>query len=212
MTVPYVDKPGQLLKITIAQAFAQKQVQECNWHLMASVTGGQDSRAAVGAKVNELFEALISPSMSATSTFLGTRVAVIDPVTPYSPVIVRAADHGGRSEILLPTQCRICISLKTDLAGRKFRGRVYGFTPTSNDITADSHPTSSYVQKWESFMDNFRVSLLELGTTWNLVIYHRVKIPKPYVDPTLVTAVKGQLLFATQRRGGDYGRENIDPW
>ena len=209
----YIDTVGDIIRVTVAASYPNKQVQECNWHCHCIASGGGDSRSAVAAQVNSLAAVHIYPTLMSTVKYLGCRVALVLSGTPYSPVIVDKDDPGtSTGNIQLPTQVRGVLKFRTALSGRAYRGRIYTFTPTSTWQDADGHPLDTYGVHWATILDQFRAGLSVGGSIWQLVIYHRLVVPKPFIQPTPVTQVINQTVWGTQRRSGDFGRPNLNPW
>ena len=211
--MPYQDVNGQVVKITIATQFnTQNQVQECNWHLVAGPGLGGDTRAMLAAQINSLVIARIIPHMHPKTTFLGTRLMPIHADAPYAPTIANSNTVGVEDAPQIPTQVRLVVSMRTALAGRKYRGRIYAFTPTIQAESSEGIPTSSFILAWTGFLDTFRAGLTVGSTTWNLCIYHPWRIPQPAIPVDLVTQVYSRGDWGTQRRSGDYGKTNVAPW
>lgn len=113
---------------------------------------------------------------------------------------------------MLPSQVRPLVQWKTALAGRAYRGRMFGFTPDTANQNANEHPTVFNSASWDALAARFVTGFVELGTTWTLVLWHRLRPPKPFIPPTPVVVGDATKRWATQRRSGDYGRLNPNPW
>jgi len=104
----------------------------------------------------------------------------------YSAVI--NATGTGTSE-LLPKQISLVATLRTLLAGRSYRGRVYvpGFTEVAN--SAGGVASATAVANAQSLVDAFRVNMLGDGYTMGVVSRYADKALRPVPIITDVTAV-----------------------
>ncbi|AXH79191.1 MAG: hypothetical protein [Circular genetic element sp.] len=180
---------------------------------MITTSGGGDSRMTVAGQVDSLIAAWITPHLAPDAHPLGTRVAATYPTTPWQPVHTSVLASGGFGLHSMPTQVRVVCSFTTAKAGRKYRGRTYGFTPEQTKQATDGSVDTTLRNGWLQVFEQFRVGLTALGSVWQLVINHKWKGPPlVYVPPDPVVKVAIQEKWGTQRRGGWYGRPNSAPW
>lgn len=146
---------------------------------------------------------------SGLNTVLGTGVALADVGirdirTAFQPefVGVGAPVNGTDGGDLLPLMTAVCITLRTALAGRSFRGRYFqaGFTETQNQ--AGGVPSATAV---DSTVDFLTAVMGDLATSnLALAVISRpsaISIPPRVGNATPVTAiVSREFQWKTQRR------------
>lgn len=111
----------------------------------------------------------------------------------------------------LPKQVSGLITLRTDYAGRQYRGRTY--VPFPGEIDSDGvegRPTANYVARLDT-LGNFWSSILAIGAGGNTANGNPVLWKQGQVVGTPITADQGRPYWATQRRRGDYGAKNTSP-
>ena len=155
---------------------------------------------------------LIKALCTSGATYRGTGVQIIQPLPRLQEV--HSTANQGPCVVAggpLPTQTSGIISLYTNLAGRSGRGRVYVPFPSTNNLDANGHPDILYGPP----LSNLAAYLIAgqtvptLGGSANLVpvIYHRST-----GGTTDLTMSVIHNKWATQRRRGDYGRTNVQPF
>lgn len=209
----YVDTVGDVWKVTMGVSYPTGQVQEPGFNLVITNSGGGDSRAALAGQVDSLYVALLLPYLDPAATYNGSKISVQLSAFKWAPVTTNPVTFGTSTFASLPTQVRPITRLRTAFVGREFRGRVYGNTPTGDQQDTDMHPVANISNKWFTMLDTFRAGLVVGGTTWVLCIFHRRQAGPPPVPAsfTIVNQVVKVKEWATQRRGGDFGRKNVSP-
>jgi len=209
----YIDVVGDVWKVTMGFSFPTGQVQEPGFHVQIKASGGADSRTALAGQVDALVAAHLLQHLDPACNYNGCKISQAIAAFKYAPVITTGPTPGTAAAASLPTQCRVVTKLITDFVGREFRGRVFGFTPSGIDMDADLHPHPNVLAKWVVVLDTFRAGLIVAGTNWKLVLFHRAikgppAVPASATDVIKVVSVKK---WGTQRKGGDYGRQNVTP-
>ena len=114
----------------------------------------------------------------------------------------------------LPLQTTGMITLKTGLTGKKNRGRVYVPFPSLGDVDSiDGTPITGYVNRLnilaQLWNDDYDIANSSPAFTATL----RPQLYHPAVgNMTTITSAISRKRFATQRRRGNYGRTNPDPF
>jgi hypothetical protein len=209
----YIDTLGDVLRVTMAAVYRGQQVEEMNMHYQCTLSGGSDSRALVLSAIDAIVTAHIVPTMNGSMKYWGSKASIVEgPIKPL-PVTTNPATAGGTSNASLPTQVRGLVRLVTALMGRKQRGRLFVFTPDYTEADSDGNPTSAYQSALAAFATSLIAGFTAAGSSWVPVIYHRPKAspPTPF-SVTSVTAFTINPKFATQRRSGQLGRVNTNPW
>jgi hypothetical protein len=150
-----VDKIGDIVRITMALRINLEQVQMVNFHLLCNATGGTDTRLTLLSHVNQDFINVLSPVIYSGATYLGskcfTQEAKPRPASVFLPV--RTPATGGSH--CLPTSVRPVVQFQTRYAGKRYRGRVYAFTPDTDSALATGHSTASVGDKWVSMFNTW---------------------------------------------------------
>jgi hypothetical protein len=211
------DVIGDIARVTLAIQYPDSQVQENNISFVATTVGGGDSRAALGAAVYTAWLASFITTVSPTTNFYGYKVSLLNITPPPAPKLLVSLHAGLGSTYNMATQARPVLSWQTALAGRSYRGRIFLPTPTIDFISAPGFPTAAYLALANAFGAAIVPSLVAGGTTWTMSVVHRtvVSVGPPKViswTSTPVVNVIARDLFGTQRKSGNYGRENPAPW
>lgn len=149
--------------------------------------------------------------------YFGCTVQVVTTEPVGLPSASRANTlNGAAGATILPCQVSGMVTLRSDLAGRANRGRVYIPFPAAQDSTnsvpmLNPFPTNDYVTRLDALATGLFVFVTLSPALLNLnlqgVIRHRA-------DGTFtrLTTFLSRQLWATQRRRGDYGRPNANPF
>jgi hypothetical protein len=210
--MPYQDKVGDVVKLTMAVWYDTEQIQEVGIHWSVMTAGSSDSRSDICTLADTMITAHICPFLPTTAKYLGSKVDIRYPYPHYQPIVSKVDVAGSGTAACLPGQVRICTNFSTELAGRMYRGRWFGFTPTLTQNGADNHPTQPLVDKWNLIAGTFLAGVNAKGSFWLPVIYHYRKPPLVQVPPDKITDYDTPKLWATQRRGGDRGQKNVPVW
>lgn len=168
-----------------------------------------DAAIATGAKA----------LLSTDATYRGVSSCVISRIPrPQAQIISTQQGPGGAAPPDLPRQVSGLISWITTLAGRAYRGRTYWPFPATGMNQTDGIPTTAY----QTSLGNLANAILSLQNFSNLAstgtiqcelaLFHRARIPQPFVPPTPITGYLIRPRWATQRRRGSFGRSNTAPF
>lgn len=168
-------------------------------------------------EVAQAFDVELAPKMkaviAANATYYGTRAQIIHP-TPVSVAFVSATAVGpgtlGNGNAM-PTQVSGVATKLTDVAGRKYRGRMYlPFPGEIDDDGTTSTPTAGYVTDAEavaSFLLDPVAGIVGLGAVeLTPIIWHRSTSTW-----NEITSWRVNDKWGTQRRRGAYGQANTYP-
>lgn len=176
--------------------------------IMANVLWFQKASALTVTDLDNLNTALASLWSSTLKTVVGgncglTEVISADQTTPSSPVrtlIVSPIVYGTQAGGNLPANVSICISLRTALRGRSFRGRTYLTCRTVNDQAAPSLISSTSIANilsaWQTLLNTANTA----GLVWSIVSHFANKTPRITGVSTPVQAISIDTPFDSMRR------------
>ena len=161
--------------------------------------------------LDQQFAAQYPPLLNTTAFYHGVSVQKILPL-PKSVAITtdarRASGTGGSDP--MPKQVSGVITLRTLLAGRRNRGRVFVPFPSEQSNTLEGVPTGLYglslIILGDFLIQPVNIVGLPGSATYTPVLNHRTP---PFGQEILVSRV-ARGIWGTQRRRGDYGSPNID--
>lgn len=209
----YVDRVNDVWKVTAAATYPTAQVQEWAVAYEITVAGTGDSRPGILALIDGVIRANVLSTLATDVIYNGVKATYLATLAPYAGSLLSGAAPGTGTGLSLPTQTRVVCAWKTELVGRRYRGRFYGWTPTTAFQGANYHPSVPLQNAWGALMLSLKGPLTASGATWRPVIWHRRKLPTdPFINPTPVLEAKVREKWGTQRSGGDYGRPNILSW
>lgn len=208
----YTDHAGDIFRVTMAFDVGGGQVQECDIHYRVASAGAGDSRPAVLSYVNSGYDPYLKPYLPTTTSYYGSKISTIKALAAWSPLVVYVNVAGTNADPTLPTQDRGLVSWKTAYSGRAYRGRTYLPTPSTDSLTTTGKVATTTQTAWTAWAAYMISPIVSGGTTWIPGVYHR----KPTADISSTfdqfTSAIVSDLFATQRRGGQYGRPNQLPF
>ena len=119
---------------------------------------------------------------------------------PSSTLIVSPPVAGTNSSAPLPNNAAACATLRTDLRGRSYRGRVYlsGIPGTyqQDPITF----TTAFLTQMLSTLAALKTAIEALGAVWVVVSHWSNKAPRTAGLKTPITAVAMDQYIDSQRR------------
>jgi hypothetical protein len=207
-----IDVVGKIVRVTIASIMPDTQVQENNINYICTVSGGTDTRAALGNAVQTLFNTNWLPLMSNVSSIYGNRVGTIFPRPPEIAIETVNQVNGAVGGVTMPTQSRAVLGFVTALAGPRYRGRLYLPTVDSGKMTTTSYPAAAVITASGVLGTALIAPIVSGGSTWQPVILHKTLPPTVVYTTTPITGRVSVRFYGTQRRSGNYGRTNPLPW
>lgn len=166
-----------------------------------------DCATAINAIMAPLWKAV----MSNQCTYRGVMVRRVRPLPPSPPAWENGSQGVGTvATEPLPNQVAGVISLYTNFAGRRYRGRLYIPFPAEGDNTVTSIPSAGYL----TGLGNIGGAVLGIITNPNTkiailtpILYHRLDGTSNDLVGTTTRTVWG-----TQRKRGGFGRANPPPF
>jgi hypothetical protein len=226
--MPYVAALGDIFELTTVSQDStapNSQVGLMKTHYIVSVLGATpptQTQIAIAMDNAQGLAAQMKLWLNNQSLYRGVMVQKIYPIPAGKPAVeftVANAGAGTAGAQQLPRQSCGLIYATTAKAGRAFRGRNYLPFPAAalQNATLDQ-PSAAAVAILGGvatiLYGTFVVSVGGVLTTLTPIIFHRkankagTTVANGY-DPILNFG--GRLLWATQRRRGDYGRQNNSP-
>lgn len=183
-------------------------------HYRVSATAGAIAitDALAAAALDTKFAVRMKDLITSDAAYAGLTVQRIRPLAapPVQNITGAGAGNGGAPS--LPRQVAGLIKKGTTLAGRKERGRIY--LPFPGEPQSDGNPpvpTAGYQAALQTFADHMDdlVSVASGADSITLqpVLYHRATHTTSDVVFTVTRA-----RWATQRRRGDFGQANKNPF
>lgn len=202
---------NDILKVAHFNTFSpQTAVTVRHFRVSAEIAGGATYLEIANA-IKARYDSLWPPIMPVNVTYRGVGVQRIKPLPRLVEVFSTAPTQAGtRTGDPCPSQTCGVITLRTALAGRKFRGRVYVPFPSEFDNNSIGRPTAAYVALLASIANELIASVTVVGalgtTTLVPVIYHK---STTLTDDVVSHRVRD--IWGTQRRRGDFGQPNPPP-
>lgn len=212
--MPYTDITGDVWKAGVYVYYPNNQLQIAGIMMQIISAGPSDSRVPLAQEIRNSYMTNCFPLLPSDVEFLGVKISPAVTAVPYASVAVGPAALGTAGPGVLPTQIRPLVSWSTELIGRRYRGRTYGHTPHSIELTPDGAVSAGVLAAWNAFANELFSSILVGGSVWKPCIVHRPskKHPEqPVPPPTRVNGYDVGLNYATQRRSGGYGATNKKP-
>jgi len=186
--------------------------------------------AASGTPVTDLdaainMDAIMGPfyvaQMPSSVAYNGCEATKVVKPALSSQIARGEAGAGTDGTVALPRQVTSLVHFLTANAGRRYRGRVYPPFPPSTAAELDGTMTAAYAVKiaqWSAQLAGINQwqtpFLAPTGfVTVAQVIPHFLKKGEvgPEIPPTFTVAINPDDRFATQRRRGSFGRQNVSP-
>lgn len=187
----------------------QASVNVSHWAVKQGGGGGGATDQEIADAMSLQLGGLLRPCLTSKATFLGATAQRIHPMPPLNAFISTAGQGAGMvGANALPKQVSGLISLRTNNAGRKYRGRMYVPFPGEEDsVDVTGSPTNDYATRVLALGNKMVTGVTTSGAVdWSAlecVIYHRSSLTWDQV-----TSCRVRSKWATQRRRGDYGRPN----
>lgn len=179
------------------------------YYQVFNVVGDSVSVQEAADQMSNSYAPVIKPCMSSEAEYLGLSLKKIFPLPVELGVISDdGAGFGLSSAVLLPTQVAGIITLRSALAGRENRGRVYVPFPSGDDLdAATGDPTAGYIANLADLGDFFRDELTFTVGANSAQFRPVIAGPDGQVRAPIIEFT-ARSRFATQRRRGQYGAKN----
>jgi len=187
----------------------QVSITTFNWLCQSSTAPGI-LQSDIASAVDAMLAPLMKPILYSGATYRGTTAqkVIAIPFLPSATIVNSGPGTSGATA--LPAQSCGITTWQSVLAGRSYRGRTYWPFPSTLADNGDGYPIAAYV----SLLRALSIAILAGFTVTDGLA---TEFYVPYVrhsngtqGPQIVTA-RNNVKWATQRRRGDYGRQNVSP-
>lgn len=174
-----------------------------------SITGAGPDLQEIADAFGLALPDVLKDCISDDAEYLGLSVKMVGP-GPATIAYLSDIGAGAGTVPTGPMPSQVCgmVTLKTDLAGRANRGRIYVPFPARGaaDVITGL-PTAGYVAAAQEYGDIFANTFNAAGVGSSAVLEPGLSTPigNPF---TLITAALARNRFGTQRRRGQYGAHN----
>jgi hypothetical protein len=204
--------PGMYVRATHVVQGLNGQVALPSMHYKILSITGAPTDIDVATAFDGIGGSELIPMMSLLVTYKGALAQIIAPLPVKAKVSFTSSTGPGTGGTTLQPQ-QVCglASFTTALAGRSQRGRYYVPFPWSGAIaTGGEGPSAAYI----TLGNNLAIALGGLNSvgagantaTVVAVVYH-----SDFLSGDPITNRSFRAKWATQRRRGDYGRQNVSP-
>lgn len=199
--VAYYTYPGQVA--------TNKRDYQCILLTGGLVIGSDD----VLAQLDSDWATQIKPLMTSDADYYGSQLYYQTPVgAPPRPSSTKAsAGPGSDAGEALPLQTAGLVSLYTDTLGKTGQGRIYTPFPSIDSQGTDSTPDALFLADLANFRDYLIAPLVVTAggvtATFVPVLYLPGGVP-----PKQIVSGIARDAWATQRRRGNFGRVNSNPF
>lgn len=201
---------GNIIQTRVfCQQFGQVSINVQHWRV--SAIAGSPALDLVPERWSALMAPRYKPMMSVTAAFSGVGASRLSPgLRSIEYYETDDAGPGTASGDPMPAQVAGMISVRTDNAGRRNRGRNYIPFPSTVFASNDESPDAGYMAFLLDVSDqSLTMAISDGGDTATLT---RIIYPGPGLGNWDVTASTPRDKWATQRRRGDYGQLNSLPF
>lgn len=200
----------QFRALTIETVAIQIGINVLHYRVV-NVAGGvvQDTHAAL--RISTGIAAAYKAWAANNVTYRGVGCKIIRPTQflEVADTTLSGAGTGGANA--LPLQVSGLVKMTTALAGRHFRGRIYPAFPPANFATADGLLNAAGFTALSNLANAIPIAATVVNgaatAQLQLVVYNRLTFVT--TDVVTLTPIND---FATQRRRGELGRNNIAPF
>lgn len=180
-------------------------------YLAGSSLGTGATDAEMAAFLNTTVPALYAAYLPTTCQFYGLKVQIIGP--PRRPAIVNSDGQIAGTVIasVLPTQVCGLASVRTNLTGKSYRGRVYFPFASQDGLAADGNPTGALVALWTSLAFDILTPYTVPGAAGSVIMTPCVW--SRLLDTlTVVAETEVESEWATERRRATRSRSDTAPF
>lgn len=203
---------GDLIQITFYNKLGEQA--GLNVRHYSAVNGtkvGSPTLTQVAGEVSDIFGVLYKDVMSVEASYRGVGAKVLKPAQTLEVYSINQQGNGSYIGDPLPTQTRGIITLRTNLAGPRNRGRVYVPFPSEDANDSDGRPDTTYF----SFLDNLATNLDDVVSindgAGNEIQLTPVVYSRKFDTVQAVTGHTTRTRWGTQRSSGAYGSTNLLP-
>jgi len=183
-------------------------------------TGTGPTQTQIAQALDTAISPPLKACMSNVAEYLGTKVyRIFPPPRTFPSDIFTSTGVGGVVSAILPRQVRGIITLRTLLAGKRYRGRRYIPFPAQVSTDTDATPTGPYLTLLDTLGTALITPLVAVGSGGNTATMTPVLVKLTYANHILQSYTfipfdtrYSRNRWATQRRTGSYGPPNVTPF
>lgn len=180
-------------------------------HYRISGTGPGGTDVQLATALGNGFPTFFKDVTSAVAQYRGLSVQLIDPGPKTQAVFnTTGAGAGDVAGEALPPQTAGVITLRTQFAGRQYRGRAYSPFPGEADNSGGGGLTPAALSRMQALADEF-VATFDFGTNAGEAIATPVVYSRKFGTSEPVLQGIARSGWGTQRRRGFFGQQNISP-
>jgi hypothetical protein len=207
MAVPNV-AVGDILKVRVVMRATDQLAFNIGHFRVSSVAGASRSVAQIATELAGVFGPSYLDVLSANASFVGVGVQRIIPTPPdLEATSVAGAGPGNVAGDLLPPAVACVGKLKTDSAGRRYRGRKYipFASEASND--ANGHPGAGFLGDIAAVMSQWSqghtVAFGGNSAILTPILFHRDDSSWTDITSNVVNGEWGQMRKRSSLAGAD---------
>lgn len=195
----FIPTPG-CVRTDIQFSLAGQQVHNIIW-CSREANWTQAEREALNSAIEAWWTA------TARGTF-STQLALVQITTvnqeaanaPSSTLVVSPASPGTGGATVVPNNVAACATLRTDLRGRSYRGRMYLAAALDTARLNSIQWTTAYIAQIITILGALKTAIEALGAVWVVVSKFTNKVPRASGLKTPITAVSCDQYMDSQRR------------
>lgn len=199
--MPFIPAPNVLKASLIGHRSGTNQMWVNNLHFKYSGAPGTTEREDLLTALQTFWTSHYAPVLSAQCYIDQIVVTDLSSVSaPTSTYVYTPIDHGGLSNNVKPANVTLCITQRTALRGRNYRGRTY--IPGVVDEQTTNHDfmaTGSLGDILSAFAWLLNAAHTAAGI-WSVVSYFFANSPRGTAVSTPITAVTADSTLDSMRR------------
>lgn len=188
------------VRVDIEFVLAQQQVHNIIW-CSRDAAWTQAEREGLADAIKTWWDT--GAKVAFSSQIALTRITVVNQDTanaPSSTLVVSPPIAGGGGAVSAPNNAACVATLRTDLRGRNYRGRMYfGGIPTGS-ITDSITLLLAFTTSLITQLGNLKTAIEALGAIWVVVSKFVNKLPRASGLKTPVSAITVDQYIDSQRR------------
>lgn len=200
---------NDVLRVILASWFDGQYGLNIRYYAVTAIGGDGLTEFALANALKTEFGPLYQPMLTDNALFLGVSVRNLTR-TPAAAAVTSSGGSltGTSGEEALPTQVSGIITLRSALAGRANRGRLYIPFPSEDDNDAETvRPTAAYIANATALANALALDFQPIIGADSVTMVPIIKPGGPTDRVPIISAIAREA-WATQRRRGDYGARN----
>jgi hypothetical protein len=206
MAIPQL---SDIYRVIFASWYDGQYGLNIRYYLVDQVEGASGTEFEMANILKTDLGTLYQPLINDEAIFLGVSVRNLTQLPPPAAVTSSGGSLAGTGGTPpLPTQVAGIITLRSGLAGRAHRGRLYIPFPSGDSNDADTdRPNAGYIAAATALANELILPKL-IGTLPDRCRIVPIIKQAAVIDTDPIRAAEPRELWATQRRRGDYGARN----